>query len=61
MKTYKVEAEIQAESLGDANRKAAALANIGRCLNLKELIKLEDVLLNNPFVTALAKRQLGLL
>ena len=60
MEKYSYDITISAASKQEANQKMHALATLARKLNTKELVKLADVVQNDPLKTKIAKKALGL-
>ena len=59
MKKYSYEITVEATTEAEADSKMKALATIAKKLNTKELVKLADIVQNDPIKTALAKKALG--
>ncbi len=59
MKKYSYEITVEATTEAEADSKMKALTTIAKKLNNKELVKLADIVQNDPIKTALAKKALG--
>ena len=59
MNTYKYTLTITAKEKKDADAKLKAMTILASKLSLKELIKLADIVQNDPIKTAMAKTYLG--
>lgn len=59
MKKYNYDISIEATSEAEADAKMKALSVLAKKLNTKELLKLADIVQNDPVKTALAKKALG--
>ncbi len=59
MKKYEYDITILALSEKEADQKAAALKVMGEKLSAKELMKLSDVIANDPIKLQIAKKALG--
>ncbi len=59
MKKYNYDISIEAASEAEADAKMKALSVLAKKLNTKELLKLADIVQNDPVKTALAKKALG--
>ena len=59
MKKYSYEITVESSTEAEADSKIKALTTIAKKLNTKELVKLADIVQNDPIKTALAKKALG--
>jgi hypothetical protein len=59
MKKFNYDISIEAASESEADAKMNALSVLAKKLNTKELIKLADIVQNDPVKTAIAKKALG--
>ena len=59
MKKYNYDISIEATSEAEADAKMKALSVLAKKLNTKELLKLADIVQNDPVKTALEKKALG--
>jgi hypothetical protein len=59
MNQFEYEITIQAETENEADTKMEALTILAARLSANELAKMADVIKNDPFKTALAKKYLG--
>jgi hypothetical protein len=59
MKKYSYDITVEAATEAEADSKMQALSTIAKKLNTKELVKLADIVQNDPVKTALAKKALG--
>lgn len=59
MKKYSYEITVEATTEAEADSKMKALTTIAKKLTTKELMKLADIVQNDPIKTALAKKALG--
>lgn len=59
MKKYSYDISIEAASEAEADAKMKALSVLAKKLNTKELLKLADIVQNDPIKTAIAKKALG--
>lgn len=59
MKKFNYDISIEAASEAEADAKMKALSVLAKKLNTKELIKLADIVQNDPVKTAIAKKALG--
>lgn len=59
MKKFSYEITVEAAAEAEADSKMKALTTIAKKLNTKELVKLADIVQNDPIKTALAKKALG--
>jgi len=59
MNHFEYDIAIQANTENEADTKMEALTVLAARLNANELAKLADVIKNDPFKTALAKKYLG--
>lgn len=59
MKKFNYDISIEAASEAEADAKMKALSVLAKKLNTKELLKLADIVQNDPVKTALAKKALG--
>lgn len=59
MKKYSYDITVDAATEAEADSKMKALSTIAKKLNTKELVKLADIVQNDPVKTALAKKALG--
>ena len=60
MNKFCYDINLSATSRSEADQKIQALATLARKLNAKELVKLADVVKNDPLKTKIAKKALGL-
>ena len=60
MEKYSYDITISADSKQRANQKMQALAMLARKLKTNELVKLANVVQNDPLKTKIAKKALGL-
>jgi hypothetical protein len=59
MKKFNYDISIEAASETEADAKMNALSVLAKKLNTKELLKLADIVQNDPVKTAIAKKALG--
>lgn len=59
MKKFNYDITIEAASEAEADAKMKALSVLAKKLNTKELLKLADIVQNDPVKTAIAKKALG--
>ena len=59
MKKYSYDITVETATEAEADSKIKALSTIAKKLNTKELVKLADIVQNDPVKTALAKKALG--
>ena len=59
MKKYSYDITVEATTEAEADSKMKALSAIAKKLSTKELVKLADIVQNDPVKTALAKKALG--
>ncbi len=59
MKKFNYDISIEAASEAEADAKMNALCVLAKKLNTKELLKLADIVQNDPVKTAIAKKALG--
>ena len=59
MKKFNYDISIEAASEAEADAKMKALSVLAKKLNTKELVKLADIVQNDPVKTAIAKKALG--
>lgn len=59
MKKFNYDISIEATSEAEADAKMKALCVLAKKLNTKELIRLADIVQNDPVKTAIAKKALG--
>jgi hypothetical protein len=59
MKKFNYDISIEAASEAEADAKMKALSVLAKKLNTKELLKLADIVQNDPVKTAIAKKALG--
>lgn len=59
MKKFNYDISIEAASESEADAKMNALSVLAKKLNTKELLKLADIVQNDPVKTAIAKKALG--
>ena len=59
MKKYSYDISIEAASEAEADAKMKALSVLAKKLTTKELLKLADIVQNDPVKTAIAKKALG--
>jgi hypothetical protein len=59
MKKFNYDISIEATSEAEADAKMKALSVLAKKLNTKELLKLADIVQNDPVKTAIAKKALG--
>ena len=59
MKKFNYDISIEAASEAEADAKMKALSVLAKKINTKELLKLADIVQNDPVKTAIAKKALG--
>jgi hypothetical protein len=59
MKKFSYDLTIEAATEAEADSKMSAIGNLLKKLTTKELLKLADIVKNDPVKTALAKKALG--
>jgi hypothetical protein len=59
MKKFSYEISIEAATEAEADSKMSALGTLTKKLTTKELVKLADIVKNDPVKTAMAKKALG--
>ncbi len=59
MKKFNYDISIEAASEAEADAKMKALSVLAKKLQTKELLKLADIVQNDPVKTAIAKKALG--
>lgn len=59
MKKYNYDMTVEAASEAEADSKMTAVGTLIKKLSTKELVKLADIVKNDPVKTALAKKALG--
>ena len=59
MKKYSYDITVEAATEAEADSKMKALSVIAKKLNTKEIVKLADIVQNDPVKTAIAKKALG--
>lgn len=59
MKKYSYDITVEAATEAEADSKMKAMSVIAKKLNTKEIVKLADIVQNDPVKTAIAKKALG--